>query len=689
MQETIFKIRFDNWNKAVKALEDNADSLSSSEQDAINTLRNLWRNAQFSADTTRRVERMVKLLSDSDKLHGNNRDIVQASKNLRGVAKVMYATDAETFRQFADAMQKANGGPRRTEPQQLRRTETRQQQRRPQRPHVRQPYQQTTYSHQTSTPNSQSNTRPRQDRQPQPPHSHSVFQPVFSYLKVSWPVYATCAVLLVVIFLGLWTAWYKGTAIQPYDYAKLLKGQWNGDVSGSAATLCVDTIAGDSLQARFFVKTKNRLEKDSLTGNLNVQREGCYVVLHKDNATDSTAADVLHLFISRGGVSLCGNLINGSNDHVSVVNLYNGGKAIKAQLATVGAPQYIIDPLFADSVTCHRAVFKDTVWMVKDYSKSKIFPKGLLIDSCGRSPSGYSFIFMSGGKHYQINRSSLRWSRTNSDSLHNSQKMSVARQHSDIGVFFSTLWPCWLVIGLIALPMLFTIILPLLLSRFEPMRKFLAVVCKAMVFIMPLCLLLVAGIEIADYQIFGGKAFWWCDKDRYGFIGSVLRIIPFLIVVLAQIFSIWWYEPLLFLGDRDDSKKIHMKPAVISFVVSVPVLIVFLLVAQMAFGWKGKDAEWTAVAIFFAIILTGIIITLVRNIRELGAWRGIFITVFVLVYIIGCMVAVGGLVFAVLQVLVPLLCALFGLAIIGGGLLGGGRGETLYRDKYGNLYRRV
>jgi hypothetical protein len=667
MQEAIFNIRLKKWGEALKVLEANTDSLHSSEQDAINTLRNLWRTAQFGTDCTRRVERMVKLLSDSDKLHGNNREIVQASKDLRAVAKEMYTTDATTLRQFADAMQKANGGPRLSASQQSRRTVQRPQSPRP-------------------TSHKPASTNNRRNRKPQRTQRSS--SPVMRYLRQTGPTLATVLVFLVVIGVGAWVAWDKATTIVPYDYAKLLMGSWNGEVAGQPSTLIVDSAYSNTVSARMFIKTRNGLQTDSLRGILSIQREGCYMNL-TENVTGDSLTDNYRLFIAPEGCSLNGNILSATSSKPQTVNLSNGGKGAIAQLANAGAPQYIIDPLLYDSVTCYRAVLKDTAWIVKDYSRKKVFPRGLMIDSCGKPNSTkYSVIFVNNGKHYQIRKADLLWSQTNTDSLQTGLSTKIARQNSTLGVFFATLWPCWLVIGLVSLPLLFTIILPLLLSRFERMRQVQLTLLDAMVIIMPLCLLGVAAIEVGDYLLFGGQAFWWCDKDRYGFLGSVLRILPFLIVVMVQVFSIWWYEGLLFRGEQS-GKKIHMKPAVISFCISIPALIACLLLTEEVLDWKETTAEWTSVVLFFGIILTGAIITLVRNIHEVGALKGSLITAFVLVYIIGCMVAIGGLVVAVLKVLIPLLCGLFGLSILAGGLLGGGRGETLYRDSYGNLYRRV
>lgn len=710
MQEAIFNLRLKKWSEAVRVLEANADSLASAELDAFSTLKNLWRSVQFSPATTRRVERMVKLLSDSDKLHGNNRDIVQASKDFRGVAREMYTTDEETLRQFADAMQKAVGGPRMSAQQQARRNvaATTPSTERPVSAYRPAPTHRTTTSSRPVPPGrpnvnnrstaSRSSTAgtssARQPRQPQRPKRPSALQHAVRRMAATWPTLAAVVVLLSLIGFGVYTAWTKATAIAPYNYTTLLEGTWNGEVAGLPATLIFYSTSPNkgkerdmSLQAALYVKKRSGLVKDTLTVKYNIQREGCYMTLSKAVDSDSLS-EAYRLFIAPGSCSLCGNLIDANGEKAQTVNLNNGGKGTMSQLATAGAPQYVLYPLFADSVKCYRAVLKDTAWVVNDYSKWKVFPRGTIIDSCGlpRSAEG-RIIFMNGGKHYQVSLSSLKWSKTNPDSLRHSLTADAERRHSDVGIFFTTLWPCWLVVGLIGLPFLLTIILPLLLSRFKSMHKLLSAVLNAMVVVMPLCLTAVAIIEIADYQLLGGQAFWWCDKDRYGFVGSALRIVPFLLVVVAQVMSIWWYEGVLFAGR--ENKKIHMKTAAICFLVSIPTVIIFLLVTQLGFGWKGKSAEWTAAGLFLAIVLTGIIVTFVRNIKETGAWRGTLITLFVLVYIVGCMVAVGGLVIAILQVLIPLLCGLIGIIVIGALLLGGGRGETLYRDRYGNLYRRV
>lgn len=90
------------------------------------------------------------------------------------------------------------------------------------------------------------------------------------------------------------------------------------------------------------------------------------------------------------------------------------------------------------------------------------------------------------------------------------------------------------------------------------------------------------------------------------------------------------------------------------------------------------------VGIFLLIILVGIIRTFMLNIQDFGALRGSLISAFILVYVVSCIVAVAALIFVIVRILLVVLAALFALAV-----LGGTGGRTLYRDKYGNLYRRV
>lgn len=617
MLETIFKMRIKKWEDSIAILDANTDNLRSDEQEAISALKNLWRAVAFGPSCTQRVERLVKVLSDADKLHGNNRDIIQASKDFRGVAKEMYTIDAETLEQFKDAMQRAMGGPRRSSQQQRQHEQQRQQQRsqsRQQRPQVAQPRSRQQPQSAQPNPRQPQSVQPK-PRQPQPkpqwqqpgcpaqetghqivrpksPFQHSL-ERIGSSLRRHGLSIGVGVALVAVIVTGCFFLFQASTNVALTDGQKLLGGNWNGEMNGNPATLIVDTVMGDSVRGRFFVK-KRSLHRSSVAGHISSAQKGYYLLL--------TEAD-----------------------------------RIPTQM----------DSSKADSLASHYR---------------------LLLDQHGRSLSGR---VSQAESSVAIN---LHKEKADSASVSHQRIVLSTLKDDKLSIFFTSLGPCWAIIGLLVIA--FAICL-------AGMRLGVRSVREAGLVVVPLCLLAVAAIEIYWYRLMGAGAFWWCDYDSYGFFGTLLRVIPFLIVVAMQLFSIKLYEQLLCWDGPVDS-EIHVKPAVIGILVSFPTLIVYVLVTQLGFHWKGETAEMVGVGIFLLIILVGIIRTFMLNIQEFGALRGSLISAFILVYVVSCIVAVAALIFVIVRILLVVLAALFALAV-----LGGTGGRTLYRDKYGNLYRRV
>lgn len=616
MLETIFKMRIKKWEDSIAVLDANVDNLRSDEQEAISALKNLWRTVAFGPSCTQRVERLVKVLSDADKLHGNNRDIIQGSKDFRGVAKEMYTTDAETLEQFKDAMQRAMGGPRRSSQQQRQHEQQRQQQRsrsgqqrpqvaqpRPRQPQLAQPNPRQPQSVQPKPrqlqpkPQWQQPARPAQENgrqiiRPKSPFQHGL-ERIGGLLRRYGLSIGVGVGLVAVIVIGCYFLFQASTNVALTDGQKLLGGNWNGEMNGNPATLIVDTVMGDSVRGRFFVK-KRSLHRSSVAGHISSAQKGYYLLL--------TEAD-------------------------RVPTQMDGSKA--------------------DSLASHYR---------------------LLLDQHGRSLSGR---VSQAESSVAIN---LHKEKADSASVSHQRIVLSTLKEDKLSIFFTSLGPCWAIIGLLVIA--FAICL-------AGMRLGVRSVREAGLVVVPLCLLAVAAIEIYWYRLMGAGAFWWCDYDSYGFFGTLLRVIPFLIVVAMQLFSIKLYEQLL-CWDGSADGEIHAKPAVIGILVSFPTLIVYVLVTQLGFHWKGETAEMVGVGIFLLIILVGIIRTFMLNIQEFGALRGSLISAFILVYVVSCIVAVAALIFVIVRILLVILAALFALAV-----LGGTGGRTLYRDKYGNLYRRV
>ena len=323
MDEHIFKMRVTKWEEGAASLEGSYDDLSPQEQNAFNTLYNLWRNAAFSDDLKNRVERQVKLLSDSDKLHNNNRDIVLASKNFRSMSRELYGTDVATLRQFVAYMKNKCGGPVRNN----------------NRP-------QPTSSPRPATnnrPQPTSSPRPVTNNRPQPTTNHS-FRPTGNsghggdgndgtHFSRDMIGYAVGVMLLIGICVAMAAGWSHATAPKPYDYAKWLRTEWNGETGGMPTTLIVDTVCGDSVEARLMISKAGGLVKENLKGSLEIASEGCYVYL-RNSDPQTNDSSVIRLLVAQEAVRMGGS-VQTSDSTSLAMSLLRAGSKEKVDVQTV------------------------------------------------------------------------------------------------------------------------------------------------------------------------------------------------------------------------------------------------------------------------------------------------------------------------------------------------------------------
>lgn len=310
MDEHIFKMRVTKWEEGAASLHGSYDDLSPQEQNAFNTLYNLWRNAAFSDDLKNRVERQVKLLSDSDKLHNNNRDIVLASKNFRSMSRELYGTDVATLRQFVAYMKNKCGGPVRNN---------------------------------NNRPQPTSSSRPVTNNRPQPTTNHSS-RPTgnsghggdgndgtrFSRDMIG---YAVGVMLLIGICVAMAAGWSHATAPKPYDYAKWLRTEWNGETGGMPTTLIVDTVCGDSVEARLMISKAGGLVKENLKGSLEIASEGCYVYL-RNSDPQTNDSSVIRLLVAQEAVRMGGS-VQTSDSTSLAMSLLRAGSKEKVDVQTV------------------------------------------------------------------------------------------------------------------------------------------------------------------------------------------------------------------------------------------------------------------------------------------------------------------------------------------------------------------
>lgn len=310
MDEHIFKMRVTKWEEGAASLHGSYDDLSPQEQNAFNTLYNLWRNAAFSDDLKNRVERQVKLLSDSDKLHNNNRDIVLASKNFRSMSRELYGTDVATLRQFVAYMKNKCGGPVRT----------------------------------NNRPQPTSSPRPVTNNRPQPTTNHS-FRPTGNsghggdgndgtHFSRDMIGYAVGVMLLIGICVAMAAGWSHATAPKPYDYAKWLRTEWNGETGGMPTTLIVDTVCGDSVEARLMISKAGGLVKENLKGSLEIASEGCYVYL-RNSDPQTNDSSVIRLLVAQEAVRMGGSVQTSDSTSLAMSLLRAGSnEKVKVQAGT-------------------------------------------------------------------------------------------------------------------------------------------------------------------------------------------------------------------------------------------------------------------------------------------------------------------------------------------------------------------
>ena len=337
MDEHIFKMRVTKWEEGAASLHGSYDDLSPQEQNAFNTLYNLWRNAAFSDDLKNRVERQVKLLSDSDKLHNNNRDIVLASKNFRSMSRELYGTDVATLRQFVAYMKNKCGGPvrnnNRPQPTSSPRPVTNN---RPQPTSSPRPVT-------NNRPQPTSSPRPVTNNRPQPTTNHS-FRPTGNsghggdgnddtHFSRDMIGYAVGVMLLIGICVAMAAGWSHATAPKPYDYAKWLRTEWNGETGGMPTTLIVDTVCGDSVEARLMISKAGGLVKENLKGSLEIASEGCYVYL-RNSDPQTNDSSVIRLLVAQEAVRMGGSVQTSDSTSLAMSLLRAGGKE-KVKVQTV------------------------------------------------------------------------------------------------------------------------------------------------------------------------------------------------------------------------------------------------------------------------------------------------------------------------------------------------------------------
>lgn len=199
------------------------------------------------------------------------------------------------------------------------------------------------------------------------------------------------------------------------------------------------------------------------------------------------------------------------------------------------------------------------------------------------------------------------------------------------GRYYSTLTPYLMVVALVVGALL----LGLLGLICRPVRH----IARLLV---PIMIAVACYLEINAWLALQSDMFWWCDKDIYGFWGSVLRVLPFSLVLGGQLASYPIYKMLIFDRDKEETGATSILPMSVSFVVAIPVIFIVLLVC--AIFHMGKPMQsYVGLGLLTVIVGLGSLTSIVINVKALGLLRGLWFTVFGAIYTIGAMIAVVGL----------------------------------------------
>lgn len=145
--------------------------------------------------------------------------------------------------------------------------------------------------------------------------------------------YAVGVMLLIGICVAMAAGWSHATAPKPYDYAKWLRTEWNGETGGMPTTLIVDTVCGDSVEARLMISKAGGLVKENLKGSLEIASEGCYVYL-RNSDPQTNDSSVIRLLVAQEAVRMGGS-VQTSDSTSLAMSLLRAGSKEKVKVQTV------------------------------------------------------------------------------------------------------------------------------------------------------------------------------------------------------------------------------------------------------------------------------------------------------------------------------------------------------------------
>lgn len=311
--------------------------------------------------------------------------------------------------------------------------------------------------------------------------------------------------------------------------------------------------------------------------------------------------------------------------------------------------ELVIDPWGGSGAECKELTRQGGDYVSLTNSPEVLFERGYTFKPIA-FVDNYRYVFEHEGNYYGAPMSDvLVDKRGDREELAFMIRGKSHQMTSTAGRFYGTssaLWMMLLVMGAAAVVALFYF-----LTQSAALRPIVLAVIPASILVFSL-------IEIYGYIKFGSDIFWWCEYDRYGFFGSLWRVIPFAAMVAAQIYSIKLYERILFRGNDtpdDDERKISLKPAAWSLALCIPVLIVIILILGSMDLENTILMDILGIGGFLATLGVGLTISFKRNVKSFGPVSGLWVTIFSIVYIIGCIISAIAMITLIFRIILQIL----------------------------------
>lgn len=359
--------------------------------------------------------------------------------------------------------------------------------------------------------------------------------------------------------------------------------------------------------------------------------------------------------------------------------------------AMTQAQVYVVDDFVNDSTPCFEYQLKEGKYLLPDDEPTLYLHNGDTINvfemkhrSNGMifSKDYWYYLFKKDGKKYAVDVNFIYCKADDPTSLQKNDKVYYTQnmKHQGMGRFFYTYTPYLIIIGLLIAIWLLSLFGP----AYSKMRK-------PAEYGIPAMILAITFLEFLGLYFMGMDVFWWCDQNYYGFFGALFRVIPGVLVVMTQIGSIKLYENVIF-GEKRLS-GFSIKPTLYGMLGILPVSILILVLSQTTELTEEVLTVFWIIGVLLSLVI-GFFLSLRENCEMVGKRKGILITAFIAIYLIGCIVAVICLGAMLLRLIIQVILVVTGAILIlfvgshsnSGGGGGGGAARMVYRDDHGNCF---